>query len=299
MFYICIKYYNPFSAQQKDSPWEGAVRSGAAIWSPLLKKRQRVSQQLFHISDWLPTFAHLAGVKVGRPIDGHNIWNALSWDVSSPRQEALLNLDNDIGYSSYISNEWKYVNGTTNQGIYDAWVSKPLNTSERHESFNEYGRSIIESVAGKHLLPFSFSMTEGHGIPVEPTQLEQLRSEAIVACNYEVNITAPEFSCEPLKAPCLFNILKDPCERQNLASTQPSVVKQIAWSVEQFQKSALTPRNQPGDARANPKYFNGTWTWWYDELGIPDHSAAANRDGGKTLMAVTAAIAGIVRSRMT
>ncbi len=42
--------------QQKESPWEGAMRSAAAIWSPLLQNRERTSNQLFHISDWLPTF---------------------------------------------------------------------------------------------------------------------------------------------------------------------------------------------------------------------------------------------------
>lgn len=42
--------------QQKQSPWEGAVRSAGAIWSPLLQSRERTSNQLFHISDWLPTF---------------------------------------------------------------------------------------------------------------------------------------------------------------------------------------------------------------------------------------------------
>ncbi|KAJ6648070.1 Arylsulfatase B [Pseudolycoriella hygida] len=63
---------------QKESPWEGAVRSAAVIWSSLLKNRERTSNQLFHISDWLPTFAALAGVTVDRPIDGKNIWEALS-----------------------------------------------------------------------------------------------------------------------------------------------------------------------------------------------------------------------------
>lgn len=261
--------------QQKDTPWEGAVRSGGAIWSPLLKKRQRVSHQLFHVSDWLPTFAHLAGVKVNQPIDGQSIWNALSWDQPSPRQEALLNLDDVIGYSSYIRHEWKYVNGTTSGGIYDDWLSKPLNTSERHESFSNYGRSIMESETGKLLLPFSFSTTEGHGKPFEPSQLEQIRQEAVISCKDETLISNPQFKCDPLKAACLFNIIDDPCERKNLAESRPSILKQLAWYVEGFRKTALKPRNKLGETRANPKNFNGTWTWWYDELALPDHSSAS------------------------
>lgn len=45
----------------KNSPWEGAMRCAAAIWSPLIKKPQRVSNHLMHISDWLPTFYSAAG----------------------------------------------------------------------------------------------------------------------------------------------------------------------------------------------------------------------------------------------
>lgn len=47
--------------QMKNSPWEGAMKGVAAVWSPLIKKPQRVSNQLMHISDWLPTFFSAAG----------------------------------------------------------------------------------------------------------------------------------------------------------------------------------------------------------------------------------------------
>lgn len=52
-----------------------------------------VSHQLIHISDWLPTLVHIADVKVYRPIDGHNVWDAVSNDSDSPRNEVLVNVD--------------------------------------------------------------------------------------------------------------------------------------------------------------------------------------------------------------
>ncbi|CAN7998260.1 unnamed protein product, partial [Ixodes hexagonus] len=41
--------------------WEGGVRVPAFVWSPLLQKSQRVSNQLMHISDWMPSLYSLAG----------------------------------------------------------------------------------------------------------------------------------------------------------------------------------------------------------------------------------------------
>lgn len=40
---------------------DGGVRGVAAIWSPWLKKKHRVSENLFHITDWLPTLYTAAG----------------------------------------------------------------------------------------------------------------------------------------------------------------------------------------------------------------------------------------------
>lgn len=33
---------------------------------------------------------------------------------------------------------------------------------------------------------------------------------------------------------------------------------------------AMVHRNEPNDPKSNPANFNGSWTWWYDELGIED-----------------------------
>lgn len=264
--------------QQKDSAWEGAIRSAGAIWSPLLKKRQRTSKQLFHISDWLPTFAHLAGVKVPQPIDGHNIWAALSQDVSSPRSKVLGHMDAVTGFSSLLHDEWKYLNGTTLDGKYDGWLKEAAATNERHPSFDAYGDAVLQSPTGRAFLPFSFSLTEGYVGKLTAKQAEQLRDGSAVrncGTSPQPDVDDERWTCRPLLASCLFNIVDDPCERRNLAALRPDLMADMKVTLDAFALSAVKPRSMPDDGRSKPSNFNQTWTWWYDELGMQDHD-----DGG-------------------
>ncbi len=49
--------------QAKNTTWEGGVRTTGIIWSPLLpiERRGMVINDLFDITDWLPTFLEAAG----------------------------------------------------------------------------------------------------------------------------------------------------------------------------------------------------------------------------------------------
>ncbi|XP_049520772.1 arylsulfatase B-like [Dermacentor silvarum] len=83
----------------KGSLWEGGVRVAAFLWSADLLPHRRVSHQLMHITDWLPTLYSAAGGDVTSlgELDGFDMWSALNVGKPSPRTEILLNIDQQGG----------------------------------------------------------------------------------------------------------------------------------------------------------------------------------------------------------
>jgi arylsulfatase A-like enzyme len=81
----------------KASIWEGGVRVPGFVHSPMLPASVRgtVSQELYHVTDWLPTLVEVAGGDTtrNRPLDGHSIWESISTGSASPRKEVIYNVN--------------------------------------------------------------------------------------------------------------------------------------------------------------------------------------------------------------
>ncbi|XP_053684375.1 arylsulfatase B-like [Sabethes cyaneus] len=234
---------------QKYSPWEGAVRTPAFIWSPLLGREGRISDQWFHTSDWLPTLARVAGIEnipSGSVIDGQEQWQALLNPNQHVRNVILNNIDRIHHYSSYIKDGWKYINGTSWDGKYDHWLG--IVGTDDSVSEEEYWTRLQNSTVAQVL-----------SLDVEP--LKELRDNATVNCEARPS----DVACDPLKSPCIFNLIEDPCERNNTAADHPHIVQKLGQEVQQYFETAMEPRNKPSDPRSDPLYYNVTWTWWQDE----------------------------------
>jgi arylsulfatase A-like enzyme len=102
--------------QIKMTPWEGGLRGVAVLWSYGLESTPRVSTQLMHVSDWLPTLYTAAG---GNPadlqseeFDGVDQWDALVYNRPSRRDKALLYVDEVLNLTAVRSGQWKLVSGT-------------------------------------------------------------------------------------------------------------------------------------------------------------------------------------------
>ncbi|XP_017072197.1 arylsulfatase B [Drosophila eugracilis] len=241
---------------QKESPWEGGIRSAGVLWSPLLKEQGYVSNQAIHAIDWLPTLAGAAGVSLPQDLqlDGLNLWPSLS-GKEEPKPRTMIHvLDEVFGYSSYMRDSLKYVNGSSFEGQYDHWLGE-LEANEDDPLSGNYGQHVLASEVQRIL--GNQGLTED--------RILEMRNEATEVCpSIEgQNPLDPQFKCEPLKGDCFFDLATDPCERYNLAQLYPLQLKELADEVEQIRRTAIpSARVAKSDKRADPAYHNGNWEWW-------------------------------------
>ena len=208
----------------------------------------------FHVADIFPTLASAAGIKIGQ-VDGIDQWNILVNGGKPLRKEVVMVLDNYDGYSGLISDEWKLVNGTVKRfnGNYDTF----LGDVEEFSTPASYSQSVLNSYTGKALT----CMTKNK---LRKKNIENLRQEATITCNVDEN---PVNACNLLEKPCLFNIVKDPCERTNLAENKPEIMKKMLQRLDELTKSAVPSRRTfQSDPNCDPDFHNGTWSSW-----IPDN----------------------------
>ena len=97
-----------------------------------------------------------------------------------------------------------------------------------------------------------------------PENFPKIRNELEIVCGEK---SADAVPCLPLEdSVCLFDLERDPCEYDNLAPTEPALVQQLLDLIKWYKDDAVPPLYPliPKDPNANPKYWNGTVTYWKD-----------------------------------
>nr|XP_036670594.1 arylsulfatase B isoform X1 [Drosophila suzukii]XP_036670595.1 arylsulfatase B isoform X1 [Drosophila suzukii]XP_036670596.1 arylsulfatase B isoform X1 [Drosophila suzukii] len=242
---------------QKNTPWEGALRSSATIWSTEFERLGSVWKQQIYIGDLLPTLAAGAGISLDPELhlDGLNLWSALKYGYESVEREIVHVLDEDVEepHLSYTRGKWKVISGTTSQGLYDGWLGERV-TSEVDPRSEEYEDLVRNTSVWQQL----------QRVSAGERNISELRDQARIECPDPATGIKP---CMPLEAPCLFDIDADPCERSNLYEEyQNTTIFLELWArIEQFAKQAHPPNNKPADSDCDPRFYNNEWTWWKDE----------------------------------
>jgi arylsulfatase B len=236
---------------QKGGLWEGGSRSNAFIYSPLIKNSSRIINDFIHITDILPTLLSLVNItessNINDEIDGIDQWNTISEGEASTRKEILYNYENIRGYSAFMLRGWKIINGTDNIE-YAGWIgeSGSINNNVTHE---EYYDTVVQSKVGRMI-----GMLSTDAVRI-------LRNASRVECGTEEHHSP----CNPIKRPCLFNILDDPCEKNNIAKHKPEIVRLLLSQLSEHVLLTVPSLRQPSDLRSDPKFFNNTWSSWLDD----------------------------------
>uniref|UniRef100_T1IX37 Sulfatase N-terminal domain-containing protein n=1 Tax=Strigamia maritima TaxID=126957 RepID=T1IX37_STRMM len=218
----------------KNTLWEGGVRASGFVWSLKLEERKRVSSQLMHISDWLPTLYHAVGgdtSELPSDLDGFNMWPSLNNNSPSPRKAVLHNIDDLLNIAALRYEDFKVVIGRTFDGKYDNWFPLPEEI--------EYDSNEVNFFRSHSFINLK---------------------NATVFCG-PVPQNASE-NCQPQLKPCLFNIKEDPCEFHNLALDKPDVLQMLLDKLNDYNSTAVPPVNKPDDPRANPRLHGYAWVPW-------------------------------------
>ncbi|XP_054933355.1 arylsulfatase B-like [Dermacentor andersoni] len=230
----------------KGTLWEGGTRAAAFLWSSLLARRQRVSNLLMHITDWLPTLYSLAGGNVANlpQLDGQNMWQHLSNGWRSPRAEVLYNTEPSLSAAAIRNSKYKLVvdsTGLFNQRYLTAGGSRPR---------RDLDDLLFKSDVGK-ALRYMYGMDGGFRLP------KGWRRRATLDCRewYGENFSSSD-------SVYLFDIVKDPCELNNLARVHPDIVAKLQQRLNAYQAAAMPAVHKPGDPAALPDRHNGTWAPW-------------------------------------
>ncbi|KAL9955594.1 hypothetical protein ACROYT_G036936 [Oculina patagonica] len=207
-------------------PAAGGVRGAGFIHSPLLSSQGRVSMELMHVTDWLPTLYSVAGGDIHnlRNVDGYDMWNSLSHAEESPRVEILHNIDPLLnGEAALRFRNWKLLVNISSG--WSGWYAPPGFENSNHSTRGAALKNA-EVTCGKP--------------PSSPPE-----------CTHELG-------------PCLFDVIKDPCEYVNQAKNEPAIVDLMLEWLDEYRKTMVPPRNKPFDPNSNPDKYGGVWSPWMD-----------------------------------
>ncbi|EEC12929.1 arylsulfatase J, putative [Ixodes scapularis] len=214
----------------KANLWEGGVRVPAFVWSSKFLKKPRVSDQLMHISDWLPTLYSAAGGDVSNlgSMDGIDMWRYLTLGFGSPRKEVLLTIDPKNNLAALRYKNYKLVVG---------------------EGFNE-------ELDGRYSFPGGLRPTN---------DVPQLRKDSKVARVLKSFYGKQNRNWSPLD--WSKNPVVDCRERwltNNFVARQPPYFRFMMSKLAAYNATAVPPLFQPQDPRAYPEYHGGVWSPWLD-----------------------------------
>ncbi|XP_054721655.1 arylsulfatase B-like isoform X2 [Uloborus diversus] len=237
--------------------WEGGVRTVGLVWSPLLGlTKPRVSMQMMHITDWLPTFYQAAGgdLKDLGEIDGLNMWPVMmSEKMDSPREEVLLNIDAIEQTAGFRKGDMKLLVSLSPVNDSDWYGASGIEESNVTGSMDDWvwkNGSIVKDIL---METNQWLLTEN----------DTWRNDAMIVCGE--NFLPVSGKCDFSEGPCLYNVTDDPCEYRNIAKLNPEIVNSILERLRDLNETTLPAQTKDLDPLGDPICHNFAHVPWMDE----------------------------------
>ncbi|XP_075535413.1 arylsulfatase B-like isoform X2 [Dermacentor variabilis] len=251
---------------EKETLWEGGIRVPGLIWTsqPLWRGPGSVYERFFHVTDWLPTLYEMAGGSVGElgDVDGVSHLHSFRYPESQvPRNELLINIDPISNNSAIIHGRYKLVIGTSLNGQSDRWIH-PAGCQDPDGNSADKAMDACRASVVVRVLRSRGDWSPICGEPTKPMP-EGAHYSAPLDCgsrNVEVHT-----HCDSEAAPCLFDLVEDPCEYNNVADEMPEVVQRLLSRLDHYEETAVPPGNQEPDELANPALHSNVWVSWQDQ----------------------------------
>lgn len=239
----------------KGTYFEGGIRVPAFVWSPLLGNRSpRVSTQLMHVTDWLPTLVHVAGGDAKTlgdlaDFDSYNQWHTISKNLVSPRKSITHRFD--LARQNFVILLGNYKGFIAKHSSID-WERKsawfPLVGIDLKQS-SKFEKRVSSGEAYKVLQRF-----HGSGFKLtDPT-----RRGAELECP---PIPKPR-ECHVGRGPCLFDLANDPCEQDNVVDKYSAILANMKQIIIYGDSYVPWENDKMGDSDADPGLYGGVWVPW-------------------------------------
>lgn len=239
----------------KFTTFEGGVRSASCIYSPLIKKSSTISDELIHITDWLPTLYSAAGGNLNNlnNFDGVDQWNTIKRGRRTKRNNILLNIDNRIGDEAAIIGKYKllkYGHFSSYDGYYgDDGYFGDNGTDSSYPKYEPL--DVMSSLAGRAISDITKKQ-------LTAKKIQQLRQNTKVICKHPKDLT---YCIDH----CLFDLSIDPCETTDISQNNPEIAVYLRNYIDDYRKVVVNQIYQPIDPASYPEYWNGTWMPWLSD----------------------------------
>ncbi|GMI18272.1 hypothetical protein TrLO_g2768 [Triparma laevis f. longispina] len=221
----------------KFSNFEGGIRVNAIVSGGFLpeERRGKVEDRLFTSSDWLKTYAGLAGV------DTDSLSDAKAVDNGLPDYDSV--------------NQWPIISG---QGEDDEVAREEVIIGDTTSvEFNGDGDTLVGG-----LIKGRWKLLLG-----AKNKLYRISQDVVTSVNYPSKpMIVPELifrTCSrTLKNACLFDIYADPSETTNVAEENEDVFNEMLARIDEIQESVYSPDRGKKDKRACKVAKDEYGDWW-------------------------------------